>query len=288
MVQLVDSDIKTREVLDWTGLHIFHYPASSCSQKTRIVLNLKGLEWESHIVNLRNKENNEEWFLGINPRGLVPVMVHDGAVHIESNDIIMYIDEHFPHPKLVPTNLERDTASLLRHEDELHLDLRSLTMRYLLPPGNVGKSPETLANYRRLGSGTVRGVPDPMKEVQFQFWHGINQHGGVTDEAVAIAAKRFRDALGELDETLEEQRFLLGDAITLVDIAWFVYVNRLSPIGYPLAELHPRVAAWFSGLMARPEFADEVAMPAAQRDDLKARQAAERRAGTHLRDVAGF
>ncbi len=87
MVQLVDSDIRTREVLAWKGVHVLHFMGSSCSQKLRIFLNLKGIEWESHLVDLFTGENFRAWFLGINPRGLVPVLVHDGMVHIESNDI---------------------------------------------------------------------------------------------------------------------------------------------------------------------------------------------------------
>lgn len=93
MVKLADSDITTREVLDWKGLHVFHFPFSSCSQKLRIFLSLKGAEWESHPIDLMTNENLSEWFLGINPRGLVPVLVHDGAVHIESNDILTYLEE---------------------------------------------------------------------------------------------------------------------------------------------------------------------------------------------------
>ena len=98
MVQLVDGDIKTREVLDWKGVHVLHFMGSSCSQKLRIFLNLKGIEWQSHIVDLFTNENFRPWFLGINPRGLVPVLVHDGAVHIESNDIIAYLERAFPTP----------------------------------------------------------------------------------------------------------------------------------------------------------------------------------------------
>ena len=49
MVQLVDSDIRTREVLDWKGVHVLHYMGSSCSQKLRIFLNLKGIPWQSHL-----------------------------------------------------------------------------------------------------------------------------------------------------------------------------------------------------------------------------------------------
>ena len=100
MVQLVDSDIKTREVLGWKGVHVLHFVGSSCSQKVRIFLNLKGIPWESHPIDLPGNENFRPWFLGINPRGLVPVLVHDGAVHIESNDIIQYLEKTFPNPRL--------------------------------------------------------------------------------------------------------------------------------------------------------------------------------------------
>ena len=47
MVQLVDGDIRTREVLGWKGVHVLHFMELSCSQKLRIFLNLKGIEWES-------------------------------------------------------------------------------------------------------------------------------------------------------------------------------------------------------------------------------------------------
>ena len=84
MVQLVDSDIRTREVLGWQGVHVLHFMGSSCSQKLRIFLNLKKIPWQSHPIDLPSNENMESWFLGINPRGLVPVLVHDGVDHILS------------------------------------------------------------------------------------------------------------------------------------------------------------------------------------------------------------
>ncbi len=51
MVQLLDSDIRTREVLAWRGVHILHGRMSSCSQKLRIFLNLKGIAWQGHELN---------------------------------------------------------------------------------------------------------------------------------------------------------------------------------------------------------------------------------------------
>jgi glutathione S-transferase len=117
MVQLVDGDIRTREVLGWRGLHVFHFEGSSCSQKLRIFLNLKKIPWQSHPIDLPSNENMQPWFLGINPRGLVPVLVHEGAVHIESNDIIQYLEERFPTPRLIPAGHEKEVAALLKHED---------------------------------------------------------------------------------------------------------------------------------------------------------------------------
>ena len=156
MVQLVDSDIKTREVLDWKGVHVLHFSGSSCSQKLRIFLNLKGIAWTSHPVDLHSNDNFKPWFLGINPRGLVPVLVHDGAVHIESNDIVEYLEKAFPAPKLIPAGHENEVAALLRHEDDLHLDLRTLSFRFVFNPPGPPKPPAALESYAANGAGTVR------------------------------------------------------------------------------------------------------------------------------------
>ena len=56
----------------------------------------------------------------------MPVLVHDGAVHIESNDIITYLEKAFPELRLIPEGHENQVAALLKHEDDLHFDLRGL------------------------------------------------------------------------------------------------------------------------------------------------------------------
>ncbi|MEM7437292.1 MAG: glutathione S-transferase N-terminal domain-containing protein, partial [Myxococcota bacterium] len=91
-MQLPDQQVTTDEVKSWKGLHLLHFQGSSCSQKVRTFLGAKGLEYVSHHVNILRDENATPWFVGINPRGVVPVLVHDGVVHIESNDIMAYLD----------------------------------------------------------------------------------------------------------------------------------------------------------------------------------------------------
>ncbi len=201
MVQLVDGDIKTREVLDWKGVHVLHFMGSSCSQKLRVFLNLKGIPWESHHIDLPGNENFRPWFLGINPRGLVPVLVHDGAVHIESNDIITYLERTFPMPKLIPAGHENEVAALLRHEDDLHLDLRTLSFRFVFAPPGPPKPAEALRSYAANGSGTVRGVGDHDKQIQIEFWERAAREG-FTDERARTSARKFRAEFDALDRRL--------------------------------------------------------------------------------------
>ena len=227
MVQLLDADIKTREVLDWRGIHLIHYMGSSCSQKVRIFLNLKGIDWESHTIDLLANENVEPWFLDINPRGLAPVLVHDGAVHIESNDIIQYLEKIFPEPRLIPVGHEKEVAALLKHEDDLHLDLRTLSFRFVFNPPGPPKTSEQLKKYRTNGTGTVRGQKDGDRDIQLEWWERAAKEG-YTDERTRAAAHRFHSEFEALENTLAQRRYLLGQDLTVLDIAWFIYAHRLS------------------------------------------------------------
>ncbi len=287
MVQLVDSDIKTREVLGWKGVHLLHASGSSCSQKLRIFLNVKGIKWESHLVDLHANENFRPWFLGINPRGLVPVLVHEGAVHIESNDIITYLENTFPTPKLIPAGFENEVAKLLKHEDDLHMDLRTLSFRFVFNPPGPPKPAEALQSYAANGSGTVQGVKDPDKAAQIEFWERATKEG-FTDARARASAQKFRVAFDQLDQRLAKSPYLLGDAQSVLDIAWFIYANRLSLGGYPIARLHPRVGAWMEKLAARPEFAREIASPPEVMAHIEATRRAHAEAGKSLQAVAGF
>src|SRR5271167_866761 len=203
MVQLADGDIKTREVLGWKGVHVLHFMGSSCPRKLRIFLNLKGIKW--NLISLTySTENFGPWFLGINPRGLVPVLVHDGAVHIESNDIIQYLERTFPTPRLIPAGHENEVTALLKHEDDLHLDLRTLSFRFVFAPPGPPKPAAALESYLANGSGTVRGVNDHEKQVQIEFWQRAAREG-FTDERARASALKFRAEFDALDKTLAQQ-----------------------------------------------------------------------------------
>jgi glutathione S-transferase len=285
MVQLADGDIKTREVLGWKGLHVLHFAGSSCSQKLRIFLNLKGIPWQSHPIDLPGNENFRPWFLGINPRGLVPVLVDDGAVHIESNDIVQYLERKFPTPKLIPAGHENEVAALLKHEDDLHLDLRTLSFRFVFAPPGPPKPAAALESYKANGAGTVQGLKDREKDIQIEFWQRAAKEG-FTDGQARASAQKFRAEFDALDRTLANHPYLMGRDLSVLDIAWFIYEHRLSLAGYPFARLHPHVHAWAEKLRARPEFAKEIGQLRHSPEQLDTIRRAQ--AGKTLELVAGF
>jgi glutathione S-transferase len=287
MVRLIDTDIASRDVLDWQGLHIFHGRMSSCSQKLRIFLNLKGIEWQGHELDLAGNETYSDWFLGINPRGLVPVLVWDGAVHIESNDILALLDQEFPDPRLFPADHAADIATLLRQEDDLHLDLRALSFRFVYGRTGSNKTSEILARYRD-GERTVNGAPDHEKRShEIEFYERLAVEG-ITDHTARAAAAKFRSAFEGLEQRLATAPHFLGQEPSIMDIAWFVYASRLNFAGYPFDRLHPRVHAWRVALAGDEIFAREVEPPQAVRDTIAKNHAAWAEAGTTFSDVTGF
>ena len=286
MVQLLESDIETKEVLTWQGVHLIHFQGSACSQKTRIFLNLKGIDWEPHPLNLTTQENFNPWFLGINPRGLVPVLVHDGVVHIESNDILQYLNENFPEPNLIPTALRDEIIASLQEEDNLHLDLRALTMRFVVPKFLARKKPQSLAALENK-AGTIKGQQDAQKAIELNFWRDYAKQG-ITNTGAQESARKFHSIYQRFEQHLASQLYLCGSEITLLDIAWFIYTHRLKEAGYPFAQQHPRVTTWYQGLLAKPEFANEVLSPPPLKLITAALQLKQRLKKETLSDVAGF
>tara|TARA_Y100000739_G_C20517289_1_gene422391 strand:- start:95 stop:949 length:855 start_codon:yes stop_codon:yes gene_type:complete len=254
-MKLDRSDIKTEEILDWKGIHLFHFSGSACSQKLRIFFNIKNINWNSHVINLIKQEQFSEWFLGINPRGLVPTLVHDGDVHIESNEIMAYLDDVYKDNKLFPIDLIDEINKDLAFEDSLHHDLRRLTFRYIIPHALGKKNPSTI-DAKEQFEGTIQGKADENKSKEILFWKNHYQNG-ITDDEIIESANKFKNIYEDFDKTLKNQKYLKGDKFTVVDLAWYVSTKRLAMAGIPI-EKYKNVQKWFSNLDNDENFKKEI------------------------------
>lgn len=84
---------------------LYGYYRSSASYRVRLALNLKGLSAVHIPVHLRKGEQRQEGFLAHNPQGLVPWFENDQLALGQSLAIIEYLDEAYPSPPLLPSDL---------------------------------------------------------------------------------------------------------------------------------------------------------------------------------------
>lgn len=75
---------------------LYNAPQSTCSQRVRYAMHAKGLGFEDHRLDLFSGDQLKPEYLAINPNGLVPALVHDGAVIVDSSVILEYLDDVFP------------------------------------------------------------------------------------------------------------------------------------------------------------------------------------------------
>ena len=81
---------------------LYGYFRSSTSYRTRIAMNLKGLDYDYIAVNLAQDEQLKNEFLALNPQGLVPVLQADDLLLFQSPAILEWLEEVYPENPLLP------------------------------------------------------------------------------------------------------------------------------------------------------------------------------------------
>ncbi|MEK9901635.1 MAG: glutathione S-transferase C-terminal domain-containing protein, partial [Rhodospirillaceae bacterium] len=145
--------------------------------------------------------------------------------------------------------------------------------RYFLPVEMMKKPDDAVDVYEAEGAETVGGEVDGRKAIEVDFWRKMNANGGITDEQVIDAVDQFLVAFGKLEERLEQHEYLLASGLTALDIAWWITVFRITKLGFP-TERFPKLFAWYEKLLAREDFAREVAAPPEVMEISKKHQAA--------------
>jgi len=223
------------------GLHLWHAGMSNCSQRCRITLSELGCEWESHVVNLQAAEHATEEYQQINPNGVIPTLIHDGTVVINSVDIIAYLDETFGDGSLRPAEFETEIVAALEHADKSQTALKYCTFEFLF-----------------------RGGPQASEEVFQKLINGLHSEwlkdfhreyrAGFSRERIHDMVGRAHDDLQRRNDVLADGRkWMAGDQFTLADIAWMPNFHRYDVLRWPL-ERYPHLSDWFKLASARNSY----------------------------------
>jgi glutathione S-transferase len=228
-------------------IELYHFGFSTCSQKVRLVLAAKGLEFQSHEINLMTGGQHEPEYVKLNPHHVVPTLNHDGRILIESSLIIKYIDDAFPDPPMRPDSPAGRYAvdAWLKHADEA-LHPAAPTVTFAIGPRNA-----ILQQPAEVREANIAGIQDPVERATRR---SVIDHGVHAPE-FAGAFGVFLDTLDRMETELADRNWLCGDGYGLVDATVLPYVLRLEHLAmHPLFEppVRPRVADWLARTKALP------------------------------------
>jgi len=231
-------------------LVLHHAWRSSASRRVRLCLAEKGLAFESRLVDMMSMEHHSAEYLRINPLGVIPTLIlDDGRSLYESGTICEYLDEAHPDPPLRPADpYERAVMrNWIRHVDERIGNLIVFNWVHSLAKTAAKWSDEELAE-------RLKKVPS--RERQEAWMRAARKP--YTEEERAAARARLVAILDRMEETMRQTRWLAGNAYSIADIAVVPFVKRIDEEIAPdemTAQRHPKVAAWWAAIQARPAFA---------------------------------
>jgi hypothetical protein len=149
-------------------------------------------------------------------------------------------------------------SGAIQNEDDLHIDIRNVAYKYMF--GGLGaKKPENLKRFESYKTDADK-ITLKHKQEEVDFYKNFKKNG-ITDEAIKKSLINFEKHYKIFDQKLQNQKFLLGDHLSVLDIAWFIYTYRLTISEFPFKQKYPNVYKWYNLLYARNEFYKEVKPP---------------------------
>ena len=229
------------------ALVLYNAPQSTCSQRVRYALHHKALRFEEHKLDLFSGDQLKPDYLAINPNGVVPSLVHDGAPVTDSAVILEYLEDVFPDAALRPTHpLEvARLRAMMRFIDEVPAPA------IRIPSYNLAFLP----HYQSMSEAEFQALCDS-KPLRREFLMRMGRTGfpqSDMDEALGRLGRGVERLASWLSES--GGPWVLGDDLSLVDITFMPVIVRMDDINLGhLWTQHPGVQDWLDRLRMTTSF----------------------------------
>lgn len=227
-------------------LDIYHWEPNANSGKPLLAALEKGVEFQSHYIDMLAFDQHKPDYLAVNPAGTIPAMVHNGTLIFESTYMIDYIDMAFEGPALRPA----DPYELWR----MRWWCRFFD-QYVGPAiSQLGWSSFVGPMVRERDEEELKAAIEriPLKERRMAWSKAI--YGTFTEEELAESRVRLMSGIAQIDEALADHDWIAGDQFSIADLAGFMMLFGL-PVMFPEAandERTPNFMGWLRRTARRP------------------------------------
>lgn len=228
-------------------LTLYHFVNSVASQKVRISLYAKNLEFATREVALFESAQFAPEYLKLNPKGYVPTLIHNGKAIGESSLICEYLDDAFPDRPLRPSD-PHARAAMRRWsktvDDGLHVGITMISFSAMFRE-RMKTMPDDIRERR------FRNIGDPARRDRFESTFELGVESPYVYRAIADYEIAFRDLEAELAQGGD---WLAGGAFSLAEVNLAPYVARLDYLG--LLDIwsaeRPLLRAWWDRVQSLP------------------------------------
>ncbi len=231
-------------------LELYNFSQSTCSLKVRICLAEKQLEWVDRRLVSKDHDHLSDWYLKLNPNGVVPTLIHDGRPVYESSVILAYLDEVFGEPSLTPGDAWKRARmrSWIAYVDQV----TTPAVRY--PSFQYGG---LLLKFQTM-SDEEFAEKTRKRPVKAAFYEKMDKQTGFAADELEKAFGDIRNTAARMGRMLAEDGgpWLTGEQLTLADIAVAPLLDRMEDLGleYLWEENYPGIADWLRRIQARPAY----------------------------------
>lgn len=234
-------------------MQLYHHPYSLDSQKVRLTLEEKGIDYTSNHVNPLTGKNMDSSFFRMNPTAKLPVFQNGSHIIYETIDIIEYID------RVAVASRGNTNASVDRTE----------VMEWMHKIQGWSSKIFTLSHvpekYRLFVSRFVRRVviarmaesPDLASVYHLKLKDAYETEDKLKDPNVL---KESEEQLGRLlDEAemqLNETKYLAGDEFTVADAMFIPVLARIALLNLEdeYISCRPKIAEYCKVMKLRPSY----------------------------------
>lgn len=190
----------------------YYHPGSPNCRKVSALIDLVGIDAEFVFVNLPKGDQAKPEFLAVNPNGMVPALVDGDTTVLESNCILIYL-------------AEKAGSDLWSDADRIEI------LRWMFWEQSHFMYATGMVFFQKLLKPLLGQQPDLAR----------------VDEGIA----KFRRHAKALDGHLEGRGWLVGDAMTVADLAVAANLTYAEATGLPIEEF-PNVRRWYAAIEALP------------------------------------